>query len=345
MEDEVTRLPSSPREDPSSPEVALPPIEREGETIMSACPGEVAFHEDGFQASLRLPIHPSIRMILHSYICLAQLVPNAWRSIVCTVVLWQYHKRISLKKLAQKVDESKSESSAIKPTLAKGAVIGKKRSREESSTSPRKKGKAPGSLKGKETVPPFEAKKEDSGGLIPLSNKEKVVKLTMVTKFFHTIGQQAVVLESCLAVRTKEAGDEVTLQQGQAIDELTKMKDDQDATEDRLENSEILVVELRQNVARSKKLTMEEFKSSNEFQDAVEATTSKYFCVGFDFCKRQLHRHHLDLAIDVEGMGLNYDLFDDEEEKELEEKQEKENEDKKGEKEKKEGEGTSPFSP
>ena len=30
---------------------------------------------------------------MHSYnICVAQLVRNAWRSVVCAVVLWQYHK-------------------------------------------------------------------------------------------------------------------------------------------------------------------------------------------------------------------------------------------------------------
>ncbi|GFS35781.1 hypothetical protein Acr_00g0042000 [Actinidia rufa] len=115
MEDEVTRLHSLPREDPfspkSSPSVALPSIEREvnimtskeleqlrescsissntqirlskeGETIMSARPGEVAFYEAAFYAGLRLLIHLSIRMILHFYnICPAQLVPNAWHSV------------------------------------------------------------------------------------------------------------------------------------------------------------------------------------------------------------------------------------------------------------------------
>ncbi|GFY91687.1 hypothetical protein Acr_08g0000830 [Actinidia rufa] len=98
MEDEVIRLHSSPREDPSSPEsspsVALPLIEREeGETIMSTHPSEVAFYKVAFHAGLQLLIHPSIRMILHFYnICLAQLVPNTWRSVVCALVLWRYHK-------------------------------------------------------------------------------------------------------------------------------------------------------------------------------------------------------------------------------------------------------------
>ena len=44
------------------------------------------------------------------------------------------------------------------------------------------------------------------------------------------------------------------------------MKEDQDATVDKLEKSGILVVELRENVAHSKKFVVEEFKSSSEFE-------------------------------------------------------------------------------
>lgn len=147
---------------------------------------------------------------------------------------------------------------------------------------------------------------------------------------------------------------EVRVREQQAIDELTKTKDDWDATIDRLGKSEILVAELRQRVAHSKKLAVEDFKSL-DFQDAIETATSKYFGEGFDFYKRQLHRHNLDLAIDLKGMGLNHDLLEEEEEEEElkekqekekeEKKEEKENEEKKEEKEKKEGEDTNPFSP
>ncbi|GFY96507.1 hypothetical protein Acr_11g0008130 [Actinidia rufa] len=56
MEDEVTRLPSSPREDSSSPESSLLGrsflrLPEEGETIMSACLSEVAFYEAAFHAA------------------------------------------------------------------------------------------------------------------------------------------------------------------------------------------------------------------------------------------------------------------------------------------------------
>ncbi|XP_057511552.1 uncharacterized protein LOC130793727 isoform X1 [Actinidia eriantha] len=66
----------------------------DGETILSAREGEVAFYEAAFQAGLRLPLHPTIRKILiHYNICPAQLSPNAWRSVICSLVIWRYFKR------------------------------------------------------------------------------------------------------------------------------------------------------------------------------------------------------------------------------------------------------------
>ncbi|GFY89048.1 hypothetical protein Acr_06g0009880 [Actinidia rufa] len=69
-------------------------IPGDGETILSAHQGEVAFYEAAFQAGLRLPIHPTIREILvHYKICPAQLSPNAWRSVICSLVIWRHFKR------------------------------------------------------------------------------------------------------------------------------------------------------------------------------------------------------------------------------------------------------------
>ncbi|GFY84263.1 hypothetical protein Acr_03g0010370 [Actinidia rufa] len=69
-------------------------IPGDGETILSARQGEVAFYEAAFLASLRLPIHPTIREILiHYKICPAQLSPNAWRSVICSLVIWRHFKR------------------------------------------------------------------------------------------------------------------------------------------------------------------------------------------------------------------------------------------------------------
>ncbi|GFZ02702.1 beta-hexosaminidase 2 [Actinidia rufa] len=69
-------------------------IPRDGETILSARQGEVAFYEAAFLAGLRFPIHPTIREILiHYQICPAQLSPNAWRSVICSLVIWRIFKR------------------------------------------------------------------------------------------------------------------------------------------------------------------------------------------------------------------------------------------------------------
>ncbi|GFZ07299.1 hypothetical protein Acr_19g0002360 [Actinidia rufa] len=91
--DETSQSPSSPP--PNSPKMDTSSLTKEGirlripgdgETILSARQGEVAFYEATFQAGLRLPIHPTIREILvHYKICPAQLSPNAWRSVICSL--------------------------------------------------------------------------------------------------------------------------------------------------------------------------------------------------------------------------------------------------------------------
>ncbi|GFY86954.1 hypothetical protein Acr_05g0005930 [Actinidia rufa] len=69
-------------------------LTKESNTILSARQGEVAFYEAAFLAGLRLPIHPTIREILiHYKICPAQLSLNAWRSVICSLVIWRHFKR------------------------------------------------------------------------------------------------------------------------------------------------------------------------------------------------------------------------------------------------------------
>ena len=143
---------------------------------------------------------------------------------------------------------------------------------------------------------------------------------------------------------------ELKVQNQQATKELAKARNERDATANQLVKLEMLVAELRNREARSKKLAIEEFKSSKEFkssedfQEAIKMATFKYFGQGLDFCKWQLHRYHPDLGIDLEGIGIDHDLIEEEEEaKEInEENKEKEKENK--EKEEEKGD-TSPFSP
>ncbi|GFZ21358.1 hypothetical protein Acr_29g0005200 [Actinidia rufa] len=63
------------------------------ERVISTRPSEVTFYEAAFPSDLRFPIHPIIRMTLNHYkICPAQLSPNVWRSIICSLVIRRYYK-------------------------------------------------------------------------------------------------------------------------------------------------------------------------------------------------------------------------------------------------------------
>ncbi|GFS43722.1 hypothetical protein Acr_00g0086540 [Actinidia rufa] len=75
-------------------------IPKNGKTVLSASYGEVVFYEAAFPVGLRFPMHPTIKRILNFYdICLAQLSPNAWRSILSVLVIWPFYRRhLSLNK-------------------------------------------------------------------------------------------------------------------------------------------------------------------------------------------------------------------------------------------------------
>lgn len=69
------------------------------------------------------------------------------------------------------------------------------------------------------------------------------------------------------------------------------------------------VVELKKNEILTKKKAVEEYKSSEIFQEAVESIASKYFSEGFNFYKGQLAHYHPNLGIDLDGMGLDHDVL------------------------------------
>ncbi|GFS41821.1 hypothetical protein Acr_00g0076530 [Actinidia rufa] len=282
-------------------------------------------------------------------------------------------KRVSFKKIDEKLRKSAGVSSG---TLipAKGVVIGEKRVGESITSSPSKKGKADDGSKGKGVTSGPEGKKMTSSSKAPATptaasshpgeaDKEKVEKLTLdqtATKLFHVIGQ-ALVFGSSLAVRSREAGEQASLQEGrvasmenevarlqklaadleqqlvesrareqQANDELAKMKSDQDSLIDKLERLGVLVNELREALNKAKESAVEEFKSSSKFVVAVEDSAFKYICEGFNFCKVQLHRHHPDLAIYLEGTVIDQDLLAEQDEAAEENEREKLGENKGG---------------
>ena len=101
------------------------------------------------------------------------------------------------------------------------------------------------------------------------------------------------------------------------------------------------MAELKKQQTLSKKSIVEEFKSLNDLQEVVEFSVFKYFGEGFDFFKRQIAHHHPNLGIDLQGMGIDADLLEDEE-KETEEKEEKDKEEQQ-EKEGREKGDTNPY--
>ena len=71
----------------------------------------------------------------------------------------------------------------------------------------------------------------------------------------------------------------------------------------------------------------------------MESTVGKYFGEGFDFCKRQLAHHHLIFGIDLDDMGIDHDLLEEEEDETGKKGENKERE------ENKEKGDTNPLSP
>ncbi|PSS08094.1 UBX domain-containing protein [Actinidia chinensis var. chinensis] len=217
-------------------------------------------------------------------------------------------KRISLKNLDQKVKESKGASSSAKPIpIAKGVVIREKHPRDEVlDILPSKTGS-----KGKESMPPFETKKKATSVMTPsVKMSEKVTRLVVPGEGILAnpgtiLGPKASVLGSpsmdekilggVIPPTNKEKVDKPTLDQAVSLD-------------GEMFRAEKLTSELEEQLAEVRfreQQAVEELK-----KEIVKAATSKYFSEGFDFCKRQIARHHPDLGLDLEGMGLDHDLLE-----------------------------------
>ena len=90
----------------------------------------------------------------------------------------------------------------------------------------------------------------------------------------------------------------------------------------------MLIAALRDQEARSKKLSIAEFKSSSDFHEAVENDASKYSGEGFDFCKRQLALHYPNLGIDLDAIDMDHELLKKEERDEKKEQVRKDEQEK-----------------
>ncbi|GFZ05309.1 hypothetical protein Acr_17g0008810 [Actinidia rufa] len=362
MTDEVNQSPTSPMEGSPIPEVdplvtihpsveeknnimtleelgslresySFPPgvqirLPKEGETIVSACPGEVTFYEASFLVGFYFPIHPTIsapgfKVILPSvrlswvygvWDCGLQALSSCSNSTSESNSDSGLHPKFKLD-----VKKSKNRGSTRAPIPAKGVVIGEKQPRDDDPSSPSKKGKVVDSSKGKEAAPIPEPKKKttrtgDSEGHFFETWGGKL------TIFGHRPRPMASILDSpSVAEKILWGRVGVAIGRGPSSGATCRrqahwMKVDHDSLNDKLEQSGVLVVELKETVDKARSSAVEEFKSSSDFWGKVKNAASKYFGERFDFCKWKLRRHHPNLAINLENMGLDLDLLAEEDE-------------------------------
>ncbi|GFZ14455.1 hypothetical protein Acr_24g0006450 [Actinidia rufa] len=261
-------------------------------------------------------------------------------------------KKINLKKISRLVEGSKSAN-----PMAKGVVISKKCPQNETpNILSSKKGKQASDAKKKGFMPLLEDKKKGSSskalaksmatssaaaskGVVPAIAPEEGTSVnpgaalglkasmlenpTIAEKLFKEVippvdkeEVEKLDLDRTISNRGKEIRDEAMTQQAWAA-----------SIEKRLEKE---VAELKKNEALTKKSAIEEYKSLDDFQEAIEFTASKYFGEGFDFCKRRIGHIHPDL--DIQDMGIDVEQIEEEEdEEEPREEKEKDEEQKEGE--------------
>ena len=71
------------------PPLALVRLLKVDERACTFLPEEVCFYESYFQCGLRFPVHPFYREVLfHLKIASGQLISNAWKIMVCCMVIW-----------------------------------------------------------------------------------------------------------------------------------------------------------------------------------------------------------------------------------------------------------------
>ncbi|GFZ03495.1 hypothetical protein Acr_16g0001190 [Actinidia rufa] len=187
-------------------------------------------------------------------------------------------KRINLTNLAKKVEEKKGKKtdkskgmcSAMTSALpTKGIIIREKHQRDEAKSMPNEAAivaARPMAPREGTSVNPVAAlglrvtmlrsaatADKIPEACIPPFDKEKVDKLElnrMVSKLFHILGQ---------------LWSNFLLHAEQYAKELAKVKEERDASTNRLAKLELLVTEVKERKARAKKLAIEEFNSSKDF--------------------------------------------------------------------------------
>ncbi|GFZ18491.1 hypothetical protein Acr_27g0002300 [Actinidia rufa] len=204
-------------------------------------------------------------------------------------------KRISLKKLGEKVEKLKNGGSSGGPTLAKGVVIGEKRPIDDHPSSPNEKGKAVDSPKGKETAPIPEARKKMTR---PVDAGSKSTSSNLGERSSPSLGSS-----KKFACSRRLCSDPPWLLGAGRQGNMHPSK-----------KGEQLQWRVKFLTSRGPSSGAIGHRRACQDKGAVENVASNYFGEGFDFCKWMLCRHHPGLNITLEDMGLDLDLLAEEDE-------------------------------
>ncbi|GFZ06700.1 hypothetical protein Acr_18g0008700 [Actinidia rufa] len=168
-------------------------------------------------------------------------------------------------------------------STVKGVVIGEKHSRDKMpKISPSKTGKQ--AIDAKEKGPTTKA-----------SSKSRETSSQAMTKEVPT---------------SVDLGEGTLANPGHTAEKLKRMKEDHDVALERLEKE---MAELREKEVLAKKSPVEEYKSSNDFQEAIEKAASTYF----DLCKKEIGLIHPNL--NIQDLQIDHELIEEDEDEEKDE--------------------------
>ncbi|GFS31428.1 hypothetical protein Acr_00g0017220 [Actinidia rufa] len=235
-------------------------------------------------------------------------------------------KRISFKKLGEKLKKSKNRSFLRILAPAKMVVIGEKCTRESLASSASKKGKVDDGSKGKgvDREPKGKKKATPSSNALPIpatasSRLGEGTSATLDAALGPTasiLGSPSVVeklLRGVIPPADKEKVEKLTLDQ--TVTKLFHVIGQKLPVDLEQQLVEVRVREQQANDELAKmKNDRDSLTDKSEFVVAVEDSASKYFGEGFDFYKVQLRRHYPDLAIDLEGTMVDQDLLAEQDE-------------------------------
>ncbi|GFZ09281.1 hypothetical protein Acr_20g0010890 [Actinidia rufa] len=220
---------------------------------------------------------------------------------------------------------------------AKGVVIGEKCPRVEMpSMSPSNRGKQAFDAKKKSSMPPPEDKKKGSSSKAP--TKSRVTSRSSLKKFLHQGEKKSTsmlenptvveeLLEGVIPPADKEEVEKLSLDWAISkffhIVDQASVADRAKDTRDKAMTQQAWAASIEREMTHAQKLTAE-LETVGRARSLRAAGSSRYFGESFNFCKRKIGRFHPDL--NIQDMGIDVELLEEEKEDEEESGDDKEKE-------------------